>query len=955
MKKTYTLFLLLLIIDPTYGAIGDTFIIDNIQYSVRQEGTNNLVHLVANQDLNRTMAYIPDSVTNPNSGITYRVYALRAAAFSNSSQLDSIRLPHMLDSINSDAFSYCSKLKSIVIPASVQSITVGAFYAMDSLAQIVVDTNNQNYTSIDGVLFNKNGKILHSYPNMKDSVYIMPAGVEIIEDIAFEERNYIKEIVFPSSLRIINTGAFSGAANLTTINLEQTSVEDIGPFAFNYCYSLHEVIFPSTINFIGTEAFDECRALIRADFSNVNDSINIQHLVFRSCESLISVDIPPHLLLIDMGVFLDCKSLTSVDFSRAISMSGISYQAFEGCSSLPILDLSQATNFMVINSSAFRDNSSLTHVIFPREFGDVAAGLYFYHIYSGAFENCSSLISIVNPQPVPQKVQPGAFNGVDKVACDVFVADSVLLDYIAAPVWCDFFYSNLVVQPNNSSHGSTQGGGVFAFFEQDTLVATAKPGCAFVYWTNKEDSILSYSDTLIYTMMYNDSVTAHFRDLSDGDATLLTIVPSAGTLSPLFNAQQFYYTDTVRYAVDSIRYSVVTNSLGAVVNGNDTLMRALAVGHNVHSITVTSRDGYLTETYYIDVYRLNNNAYLHDLQLTNYSLTPAFDSLTYQYRVQVTPEVTQVTLTPTLSDVHALLQGNYGTQPLAEGNNRFDMLVYAEDRDTMRTYTLEVFRESYPPGREANLIQVSVNGNELLTAATSGLNSSYSGACGEGEFTIALTLSEFATTDIENPLVVTIDALAGLDTILFTVTSGSGLVTTQHRLILEKRFEFDDVVETLWRDNTFMLDIRMLNEHGIAVRYESEYQWYKNGAPIAGGSYPTLSAGGAATDHFEYHVPYYLEMHTDGGEVLRTCEKILTPSAKTSSVYPNPVAANHPFTLSLERAEGVIEVYAIHGVCVLQQSVSDSIVQLSLPEKGVYVVKHSVEGKVLNIYKVVVN
>ena len=184
MKIISTLLLLILFTTSMYGAVNDEFDVDNIRYRVTQEGANNLVNLVANQDLNRTMAYIPDSVTNPNSGITYRVYALRAAAFSNSSQLDSIRLPHMLDSINSDAFSYCSKLKSIVIPASVQSITVGAFYAMDSLAQIVVDTNNQNYTSIDGVLFNKNGKILHSYPNMKDSVYIMPAGVEIIEDIA---------------------------------------------------------------------------------------------------------------------------------------------------------------------------------------------------------------------------------------------------------------------------------------------------------------------------------------------------------------------------------------------------------------------------------------------------------------------------------------------------------------------------------------------------------------------------------------------------------------------------------------------------------------------------------------------------------------------------------------------------------------------------------------------------
>ena len=703
-------------------------------------------------------------------------------------------------------------------------------------------------------------------------------------------------------------------------------------------------------------AFEECYDLSRADFSRVNDTIVVGREAFINCESLVTVDIPQKLIFVQTKTFKNCKSLTTVDFSGTDSMTCITYNAFEGCSALPILDLSSLKHLHSIEGNAFLNNTSLTHIIFPPEFGDFSRSMpNFAEIAGTAFGNCSSLISIVNPQPIPQKAHPSAFNGVDKVACDVFVADSVLADYIAAPVWCDFFYSNLVVQPYDSNHGSTQGGGVFAFFAQDTLVATAKPGYAFVYWSNKEDSILSYNDTLIYTMKYNDSVTAHFRDLSDGDATLLNITPSAGTLSPVFTSQQFHYTDTVRYAVDSIRFSVVINSLGATVNGNDTLMRALNVGHNGCTITVTSRDGYVRETYRIDVYRLNNNAYLHDLQLQGHGITPVFDSLNYRYMAQVPATTTAITLLSTLSDPKGEVVGSFTNRPITIGSNRFDVPVRAEDWDTMRTYTVLVEREKYPPVEETQVLQINVNGRDLLSAPVYSYSGQYSGGCGESQFTITITPAQEGVLDVPNPFTITIDALAGFDTLRFHVTSADGSMISAHQLILEKRFDFDEVIETMWDDNSFMLDISLLNEHGIAVSYDSPYRWYKGGNPIPGGFLPTLSAGPSASDRFEYGVPYYLTMQTEDSVVLRTCEKVLTEkSASMPGVYPNPVVTNQPFTLSLERVGGVVEVYSAHGAHLTTRLVQEEQLTLTLPEKGVYLVKHLIDGEVCGVFKVIV-
>lgn len=61
----------------------------------------------------------------------------------------------------------------------------GAFSG-DGLAEIIVVEGNADYSSKDGVLFDKSQETLIYYPNGKtDAEYTVPAGVGIIGDIAF--------------------------------------------------------------------------------------------------------------------------------------------------------------------------------------------------------------------------------------------------------------------------------------------------------------------------------------------------------------------------------------------------------------------------------------------------------------------------------------------------------------------------------------------------------------------------------------------------------------------------------------------------------------------------------------------------------------------------------------------------------------------------------------------------
>lgn len=58
-------------------------------------------------------------------------------------------------------------------------------YAVISAGIIEVATDNTAYTSVDGVLFTKDEKILVAFPGGKSSVYTIPRGVTTIGNKAF--------------------------------------------------------------------------------------------------------------------------------------------------------------------------------------------------------------------------------------------------------------------------------------------------------------------------------------------------------------------------------------------------------------------------------------------------------------------------------------------------------------------------------------------------------------------------------------------------------------------------------------------------------------------------------------------------------------------------------------------------------------------------------------------------
>jgi hypothetical protein len=163
-------------------------------------------------------------------------------AFYNCSGLTgTLTIPPSVKTVGKYAFYNCSGLTGVTVPQSVTAIGEDAFSGCSALTEINVNARNPNYSSADGVVFNKDTTELIIYPSGKTGNYTIPHSVTAIGDYAFYRCSGLTgTLTIPHSVKTVGEWAFSGCSGLTGLIIGH-SAETFGGHAFYNCSKLSTV------------------------------------------------------------------------------------------------------------------------------------------------------------------------------------------------------------------------------------------------------------------------------------------------------------------------------------------------------------------------------------------------------------------------------------------------------------------------------------------------------------------------------------------------------------------------------------------------------------------------------------------------------------------------------------------------------------------------------------------
>ena len=136
-------------------------------------------------------------------------------AFSFCFSLASVYMP-LVETLSNYAFNTCQALTSVYIPASCTSIDFNPFAGCTALKEIVVEESNPNYSSADGILYDKGKTTLISWPTAEGDIDIMPS-VTTIENSAFGGCSALTSVDIPASVTMIGNYAFNDCDALTAV------------------------------------------------------------------------------------------------------------------------------------------------------------------------------------------------------------------------------------------------------------------------------------------------------------------------------------------------------------------------------------------------------------------------------------------------------------------------------------------------------------------------------------------------------------------------------------------------------------------------------------------------------------------------------------------------------------------------------------------------------------------
>lgn len=268
-----------------------------------------------------TTITLPSSLSNLGTSVFQNCNLLASVSISSTN----------ITSILASTFDGCSLLNTIQLPNLLSSIDVTALLNCDNLSSISITSTNTNFSTENGILFNKTRTSLIFYPAKKtDTLYSIPSSVLSLSDYSFHENHYLRELIFNASIQTVGKYVFNN------INLNMSFFSTVPTFdslsfsnTANIAYKLSTT---SNITNLSVNNFTEIKTI------TAPTNIKLYPYIANTTDNV-------------SGIFLSWTNTASSISSAVISLylsNGVN-----SLSSFNITNPSEVTSFIINNNLSY--------------------------------------------------------------------------------------------------------------------------------------------------------------------------------------------------------------------------------------------------------------------------------------------------------------------------------------------------------------------------------------------------------------------------------------------------------------------------------------------------------------------------------------------------------------------------------------------------------------------------
>lgn len=213
------------------------------------------------------------------------------SCFANCSQLMAVTIEEGVQSLGDSCFAGSTlMLRQVEIPASVSYIGEQAFYinawqTYGNLKSIDVDPNNRNYTSVDGVLYNKAMTRLMQCPGRFVGELVIPEGVTETADYSISYCSDITRVVVPSTMQRLGEFFLNNCPRVTELEMHA-----VVPPAHTSRLVVSNYAYPDLTLYVPAESLDAYKEAYWGDYLEIYP-IGGEEIAYQPYDIVLTFDV----------------------------------------------------------------------------------------------------------------------------------------------------------------------------------------------------------------------------------------------------------------------------------------------------------------------------------------------------------------------------------------------------------------------------------------------------------------------------------------------------------------------------------------------------------------------------------------------------------------------------------------------------------------------------------------